>query len=293
MTIPTLENIIKTIVPPIESHEQLKIHVTHDMTGYPPLEPLIFSVFNRVMAQVEGGNLMVIQKGKEAAPRQETGSGDATKGKRGWDHKAWWRGQEKRNINPVKGVTEGGKLSKATAESYASEYFSSAEGVADNAHKTEELTDANPTRVSAIFLAIQAVDLSRVNNIPTQDSMEGGINSDVSVERECDDREMLFAAYLYDPVHLISFHAYSQAVPKQWINWLEHVETEQQRSTIESGGLDPREWAAEWLEETLLLAVGIVAQRYVAQRMGIGVKDSDIMELSHETKASLDSDNAV
>lgn len=35
-------------------------------------------------------------------------------------------------------------------------------------------------------------------------------------------------------------------------------------------GVDPREWVAEWLEETLSLTVGVVAQRYVARRMGVG-----------------------
>ena len=39
---------------------------------------------------------------------------------------------------------------------------------------------------------------------------------------------------------------------------------------IESGGVDAREWVAEWLEETLSLAIGVVAQRYVAMRMGVG-----------------------
>ena len=35
-------------------------------------------------------------------------------------------------------------------------------------------------------------------------------------------------------------------------------------------GVDPREWVAEWVEETLSLAAGVVAQRYVARRMGVG-----------------------
>ena len=38
----------------------------------------------------------------------------------------------------------------------------------------------------------------------------------------------------------------------------------------EISGVDPREWVAEWLEEMLSLAVGIIAQRYVARRMGVG-----------------------
>ena len=35
-------------------------------------------------------------------------------------------------------------------------------------------------------------------------------------------------------------------------------------------GVDPREWVAEWMEETLSLAIGNIAQRYVARRMGVG-----------------------
>jgi len=39
---------------------------------------------------------------------------------------------------------------------------------------------------------------------------------------------------------------------------------------IQSGGVDPREWVSEWFEETISLAVGVTAQRYVAKRMGVG-----------------------
>ena len=38
----------------------------------------------------------------------------------------------------------------------------------------------------------------------------------------------------------------------------------------ETGGVDPREWVSEWMEETINLSIGIVAQRYVARRMGVG-----------------------
>lgn len=37
-----------------------------------------------------------------------------------------------------------------------------------------------------------------------------------------------------------------------------------------NGAVDPREWIAEWMEETIALAVGIIAQRYVSKRMGVG-----------------------
>ena len=42
------------------------------------------------------------------------------------------------------------------------------------------------------------------------------------------------------------------------------------REIIEGGGVDPREWVAEWVEEALSLSIGVLAQRYVARRMGVG-----------------------
>ncbi len=56
---PTFTNILHTLAPPISSHERLHIHITHDLSGYPSLDPLIHGVFSRVMAQVEGGELLV------------------------------------------------------------------------------------------------------------------------------------------------------------------------------------------------------------------------------------------
>lgn len=39
---------------------------------------------------------------------------------------------------------------------------------------------------------------------------------------------------------------------------------------VESGGVDLREWVVEWIEEVLNLSVGVVVQRYVVRRMGVG-----------------------
>ena len=61
---PTFANILHTLAPPISSHERLHIHTTHDLSGYPTLDPLIHSVFARVMSQVEGGDLVVMHRGR-------------------------------------------------------------------------------------------------------------------------------------------------------------------------------------------------------------------------------------
>jgi hypothetical protein len=276
--LPTFQNILQTIAPPISSHERLQIHITHDLFGYPTLDPLIYSVFSRVMSQVEGGDLMVVQKGKEASPRRGNEHGVSGKPVSGWNDGPWWRSTDKRSINAVKGVLEGSKLARASAESYSAEHFVSSGGVEEAAKQaTETLSESNPTRNSDIFLAIQAISQS----VP-KDLFAAGPSSDkeTSAIKEVEEtkvvEETLFAIYLHDPVHGIVFHALSQHVPSKWIDWLDASSSEEGAlpdsiaEIIGSGGVDPRDWVAEWIEETLTLAVGIVAQRYVARRMGVG-----------------------
>ena len=274
---PTFHNIIQTIAPPISSHERLQIHITHDLTNYPTLDPLIYQVFSRVMSQVEGGDLMVVQKGQEASPKRS--SSDQGRPMGSWHDGPWWRSGERRSINAIRGLVEGTKLVRASAEGYSAEHFSSKGGVEEAAKQAAEtLSESNPTRDSEIFLAIQAI---------LQPSEEGlfaaGPSSEQEAEGQVKEQEepkqneyVVFAMWLHDPVHGIAFPAVSQALPAQWLEWLdapsggEGTLPESIEEIISSGGVDPREWVSEWVEESLTLAVGVVAQRYVARRMGVG-----------------------
>ena len=212
LAMPTFQNILQTIAPPISSHERLQIHITHDLSGYPTLDPLIYSVFSRVMSQVEGGDLMVIQKGQEAAPRRDSEAGHSNRPVGSWHDGPWWRSGEKRSINAVKGTVEGSKLARASAEGYANEYFSSRGGVEEAAKQaTETLSESNPTRNSEIFLAIQAISQAM-----SEDLFVAASNEE---KDETDGEEILFAMYLHDPIHGIAFFALSEAMPSQWIEW--------------------------------------------------------------------------
>ena len=278
LALPTFQNILQTIAPPISSHERLQIHIIHDLSGYPNLDPLIYSIFSRVMSQVEGGDLMVVQKGKEVSPRHQSENGLTGKHVSGWNDGPWWRSADSRSVNAVNGVMEGSKLARASAESYAAEHFASGGGVEEAAKQaTERLSEINPTRNSDIFLAIQAISQSVPKDLFTAGpSSEKEPTAVKEVEETSITEEVLFAIYLHDPIHGIAFHALSQYVPMQWIDWLDASGSEEGTipksvaEIIESGGVDPREWVAEWVEDTLKLAVGIVAQRYVARRMGVG-----------------------
>ncbi|KAF2875919.1 maintenance of telomere capping protein 1 [Massariosphaeria phaeospora] len=279
--LPTFSNILHTLAPPISQHERLQIHITHDLIGYPSLDPIIYQTFSSVMAQVEGGDLLVIQRGSEST--HSRGSLDGYRGGGGgWNDGPWWRHTDKRDISVVEGLVEGTKLARVSAESYATDFFAAHGGVEEAAKQaTETLSETNPVRSSDIFLSIQAISYPAPADLfGTSASPDAGLST-VAEEPNEDEKMVTFAVYLHDPIHGISFKTTSQSFPTKWVEWLDaspppdaegedaHLPLEI-RDIIQSGGVDPREWVSEWMEETISLSVGVVAQRYVARRMGVG-----------------------
>ncbi|KAI1128798.1 maintenance of telomere capping protein 1 [Nemania abortiva] len=288
---PTFANILHTLAPPISSHERLLIHITHDIVGYPSLDPLIYGVFSRVMSQVEGGDLLVVQRGHENAARRSSdaaffgGSHSA-----GWRDGPWWRQVDSpRDLGAVKGILEGTKLCRANAESYSNDYLAASGGVTEAQKRAlEPLSEDNPVRTSDIFLAVQAVIVEADPALFAGSTANEAEKEASAVADDSTDTHVCFAVYVLDPVHDIVYSTISQNIPLRWIRWLDAPspltpasESEQAaplppnvpdeiREIVESGGVDPREWVAEWVEETLSLAIGVVAQRYVARRMGVG-----------------------
>lgn len=322
---PTFTDILHTLAPPIASHERLLIHITHDLAGYPSLDPLVYSVFSRVMQQVDGGDLLVIQRGAEFQPAHGTSAG-RTLSTAGWRDGPWWRqtdDSDPRDLGLVRGRVEGSKLCRANADAYAAEYFASTTGGLDAARLRAHnpLSESNPVRSSDLFLAVQAILLPKSDDAalfaapPKEGAAEAAADTG-------DNDDVCFAVFVLDPVHDISFGSLSQSLPARWARWLDSAPTaaastassdsatvgaptpgsstmgdegalgspvsptrsdaaarhqhqhqrvpDEIRDIVEAGGVDPREWVAEWLEESLELAVGVVAQRYVARRMGVG-----------------------
>ncbi|KAK5653969.1 hypothetical protein OQA88_7645 [Cercophora sp. LCS_1] len=281
--LPTFTNILHTLAPPISSHERLLIHITHDLVGYPSLDPLVHGVFSRVMAQVEGGDLLVVQRGQEATAAQSVA---------GWRDGPWWRQSDAaRDMGVIKGLVEGTKLCRASAEGYANDYFSAHGGIEAARHRAiEPLSESNPVRSSDLFLSVQAISVREDKGLFAGSTLSEKEKEASPVAEEEGDEEVVFAVFILDPVHEIQYSAISQALPAKWIRWLDaaaapltpasgaedQYETgfesvpEEIREIVESGGVDPREWVAEWVEEVLGLSIGIVAQRYVARRMGVG-----------------------
>lgn len=282
---PTFTNILHTLAPPIGSHERLLIHITHDLVGYPSLDPLIHGVFARVMSQVEGGDLLVVQRGHESASRR------SNDGSAGWRDGPWWRQVDSpRELGLVKGLVEGTKLCRAGAEGYANEYFSAHGGIDEaKIRATEVLSESNPVRTSDLFLAVQAISVDADKSLFAGSSSTEKEKETSAVQDPTEPDELIcFAVYILDPVHEIEYSTVSQSMPARWVRWLDaptpltpksgdeeqpaelNQLPDEIRDIVDSGGVDPREWVAEWIEELLTLSVGVVAQRYVARRMGVG-----------------------
>jgi len=272
---------MNTIAPPISQHERLQIHITHDMVSYPSLDTTIYQTFSRVMAQVEGGDLLVLQRGSESAQRRASAAGLSGSGKAaGWHDGPWWRDAgAPRSMGIVAGAVEASKLSRASAAAHAAEFFAARGGLdAALRRASSDLAAANPVRSSDIFVAIQAAGFAADGALfagpPDPPAAAPGLVLDAPP-----DEQVAFAVFLHDPVHAIDFGALSQAFPRRWADWLDAEaggdDDEPQlpgeiAEIVRAGGVDPREWVAEWVEEILALAVGVVAQRYVARRMGVG-----------------------
>ena len=188
----------------------------------------------------------------------------------------------------MNGLVEGTKLCRVSAETYAVEFFAAKGGVEEAAKQaTQVLSESNPVRSSDIFLALQPM----THDVPAElfaasptGTSDGEKTTAEGVQEPAEQEEplMSFAIYLHDPIHSIAFSTVSQPVPQRWIDWLDAAAPDAEdtgdrpqlpleiQEIIASGGVDPREWVAEWLEEVLSLSFGVVAQRYVARRMGVG-----------------------
>ncbi|KAB8343111.1 hypothetical protein FH972_022704 [Carpinus fangiana] len=288
--LPTFTSLLHTLAPPISQHERLQIHITHDLVGYPSLDPMIYATFSRVMAQVEGGDLLVVQRGSESTHRRDSDAAYRGSGLAGWNDGPWWRQNDtKRNLGAVKGLNEGTKLARVSAETYANEFYTARGGLEEAAKQaTANLSESNPVRRSDIFMAIQAIEYTapadHFGGAAGNPNSKTEGDSIVIDEPTKPDELVSFAIFLHDPIHSITFSSLTQPLPKQWADWLdaslaEHEQDDSSDTTalpkeivemINNGGVDPREWVAEWFEEALSLGVGITAQRYVARRMGVG-----------------------
>lgn len=267
----TLSSVLETIVPPISRHERLQIHVFHDMVGYPSIDNIVNSVFERVMQQVEGGGelTMIVQKGREGHRKNSDLLLD------------------KRELNIFKGsIDYAQKLAAASIEEFLRNERKDMDSKTINENQPnqsnlEDLTvvcedgrvstehslsvDGPASRISNIYLSIQpsSTDTEEENTGDMKPNPERHRPSPIIISSSSP-RTFQFTIYLKDPEHNIEFSTVSQSFPLQWAEWLDSPD-----SSFGSESVDPRDWVIDWVEEGLGLSIGVLAQTYVSKRMGL------------------------
>lgn len=282
----TLSSIVDSIAPPLERHEQLQIHVFHDMVGYSAIDGIVYSVFERVMDQVEGGGelKLVVQKGKE---RNKIGSDAVEKRELGIFRGSLEQGQKlaKASIDEylLKVASEKGDASADTAEEPEQEEQAEEETTVDEngivSKRSSKPSQPRASRVSNIYLSLQAVaaDAEGASSTGTTPAVVGIANSTPAptIISSSSPHAFQFIVYLTDPEHNINFSTVSQSFPLQWAEWLDSPDSAFESGAVGGGSgtatvsADPREWVIDWVEEGLGLSVGVVAQTYVSKRMGL------------------------
>lgn len=192
------------------------------------------------MTQVEGGEL-VVQKSRNGHRRDSNLERD------------------NRDLSMVEGLENATKLVKANVEQAVRERLKKTEGSLSGEAKQQEIKKPDiPVHVSNICLGIQACLFTS--------SFYADTIATTSTGSENDEKLVCFIVYLVDPDHDLKFVTQSQSFPLVWHEWQSDAELDQQFS---ENAIRPSRWIAEWFEDALALAVGVVAQRYVAARMGL------------------------
>lgn len=280
--IPSITSILDAIVPPIPPHELLQVHITHDMIGYPSLEKDIHRVFSTVISTVDAGEFFVYRHGAGFGSSSNVKS-KGTYSTQGWSDGEWWYTNDnpetaiRRDLNSVSGVMEARKLAAANGMSFASDFIAANMAALRGRRAglgSDDTDSSGVVGTNHIFLSIQPV----LHRLPTD---HGSSGSDTGSDST--DDLISFIVHLHDPAHALTFDTVSQSFPREWIDWFEFVPPVAASPRpggspchpdiapiVALGGIDPREWAAGWINDAVCGAVEVVARRYLFRRVVSG-----------------------
>ncbi|AGO14259.1 AaceriAFL210Cp [[Ashbya] aceris (nom. inval.)] len=227
-----------------ETEEVLRIHLVHDLVNFHDLSYEIESQFHKVLSsQVQGGIRIFVDQWDR--PNES-----ATEGPAGHIH----------GLNMFQGKpTEGDKLCRANLDN-AMKLFQRAMEESKRQRRERDIEAAadEESRISDVFIGILAVGQPQKNEEGTVvDSTNAGSFS--------------FTIHLEDMSNGVSLLVRSQGFPLRWAGWLEGKSDlkKKEGDTPLEGEIDPSEWVEEWVDKGLALAIGVLAQNYVIERMGV------------------------
>ncbi|KAH7104527.1 maintenance of telomere capping protein 1 [Auriculariales sp. MPI-PUGE-AT-0066] len=150
-----------------------------------------------------------------------------------------------KNLNAVDGQDAAFKLAQANVDELSKSEDKAAKPATDS-------TVTNPTTYSSVFLRIQPFFAS--HGFPPVSTKTPAADMVPENDTKPDTRHLHFLLHLHDPVHDLTHTTVSQAVPARWLPIWD----------------DANEWVEDLVVESLRVAVEVVGQEYVVERMGWG-----------------------
>ncbi|WFD34246.1 hypothetical protein MCUN1_001083 [Malassezia cuniculi] len=201
-------DILNVVAPPMEAHEMVQVSLSYDVDGIDGVEGIAFRVLMRVLQQVDIHDVTVVR----ATAAQKTDADTDSKYK------------------------------LAAAPSRA-EGFAAARANIDTLLKTVAV-DASGEQAAAACPLIVRIQAFYEEIVAGADGSDWVLGTAPGGER----RHVVFLVWLVDPLHRLSHHTTSQAIPA-W--WLSHSES----------------WVEQSIRDAINSALGVVSQEYVQARV--------------------------
>ncbi|WWC91330.1 uncharacterized protein L201_006273 [Kwoniella dendrophila CBS 6074] len=241
-TTSTLTSILDTVAPPITEHETLELWLSHPMTGYGGVEGVIYRAWIKILEQTESGELIIVwspsstNSPSSASKKQVKGGEEEEEETEEQDQEG-----EGRNINPIEGWEKAWEISKNEIDQIQSRENENPKG------RKQTPNPQVPVTTVPIFLHLQPL----LAPLPyPEPPIHNTSSSSVPSEPL---KHLYFILTLKDPQHSLTFTTISQPSPSDW------MDVEYEKS----------EWVEERLVEILRTSVEVIAQDYVATRMGL------------------------
>lgn len=270
-----------------ETEEVLRIHLVHDLVNLDYLQRHVQDSFERVLGNQVQGNVRVFVD-EWSKPNTEA-SASSSDGSALSQLNIFSSGRCQLNVFEGK-ISDGEKLAFANLDNAVKLFTKSREEIAEQQKQMETSRDSNDndsndsdnepkSNISDVFMSILPIAVVK-NSSFTGDESESIVTTDSTSAGN-----FSFTIVLRDVTNDITTITRSQGFPLKWVKWVERSteanETKEKGSSKadttsddddednEMEEIDAGEWVQDWLEDGISLAIGIVAQNYVINRMGL------------------------
>lgn len=256
-----VKNLQKIVVG--DTDEVLRIHLVHDLINLPQLTYEFHDKFDQVLSsQVQGGIRIFVDEWGKPNDSMATNTND--------------NGELVKNDNIQLNVFQGKsidaeKLSFANLDESIKLFNKAHDEIMKQQKQQKQDQEGNKDdkdikeNVSDLFISIAPVTVPET----TKDSNS---KEDIQIVDSIHPGCFSFTIILKDITNNINIITKSQGYPMKWVEWLENnklnVDKQENGEDVDVEDIDPSEWVHDWIMDGLNLAIGVLAQSYVVERMG-------------------------